>query len=88
MHDADASEPHPFVAADGGGVVEGRIDGDPVVPAIVGEVVDQGLDRVRPDPLPMLRRVDEEVDRGVPVVGVRLLGEVDQSDDAAVDDDR
>src|SRR5690625_3723986 len=82
-HDPDRAEAHLLIAPDGGMVVCGGVDHQAVMPAVGDQVGGQRADRIGADTAPVYRRVEEDVDRGVPVVRVPLLGELHHAHYAA-----
>ena len=87
-HDADGLEADLLVGADGGGVVGRRVDRQPVVAALVDEVVRHRPDGVGAQPLPLHLLRQEEVDARTPVHRILLLVVLDQADHLAVELDR
>ena len=71
--DADGTEPDLGVAADGGDVIDGRVDLQPVVAVVDDEVAGQRPDRIAADAAPVDGRVDVDVDAGVAIIRI-LLG--------------
>jgi len=83
-HHPDLAETDGFVAADGGVVVRGGVDHQPVMPAIVQEVARHRADGVRAQAPAVLRRVEEEVHRRVPVHRVVLFAVLHEATDDAL----
>jgi hypothetical protein len=83
-HDADRSEPHASVGADRLLVVGGRVDGEAVMAALLEQVAGQGPDRVGAEPAALPVPMQEDVDGGVPVVGIGLLPALDEPDQLPV----
>src|SRR5438132_7682229 len=73
------------VRTDGGGVVGGGIDRQPVVAVVVDQVPRQRPDRVGADAPTVHRGVDVDVHASVAVVGLLLGLPLDPADDAAVE---
>ena len=72
-HDPDWSEAHCGVAADGGLVVCGWINHQAMVAPVVNQVPGQRCHGFATDTAPVHHRVQKDVDRGVPVVGLVLF---------------
>ena len=86
--DADTLEPHRFIRADRRLVREGRVDRQPVVPALVDQPPSECPHGVAAEALAVQHRREEEVDVGVLELVFARLGELRQSDDLAVVLDR
>src|SRR4051794_26930942 len=76
-HHADRAEPDALVAADRDRVVDGRIDRDPVVAALLEQPPRDGAHRLGPEPATVALRVQRDVDAGVAVHRVGLLPRLD-----------
>ena len=87
-HHANAAKADLLVAADRRGVVGRGIDRDPVVTPVLDQVTDQAGEGVGADPAAMQRRIEEQIDGRMPVLGLGLLPELDQARDGAVHPDR
>ncbi len=72
-HDPDRTKSDRRVAADGCLVVRGRVDHEPVVALGVDQVACERGDGIPTCAAPVDDRIKEDVDRGVPVVGLLLL---------------
>ena len=80
-HHADLAEPGAAVAGDGGDIVGRWIDDDAVMASIGGEMIDEQPHRSGADAASMSRGVDEDVDPGMAVVHIALLGPLDEPHD-------
>ena len=79
----DPLEPDPLVGADRPLVRHRRVDGDPVVAALLEELPGQRADGVGAETLSPTGGGHEDVDAGVPVVGLVLLHGLDEPDHVA-----
>jgi hypothetical protein len=70
------------VGADGGGVVSGGVDHQAAVAAVDDQVPRESADSVGAQPAAVHRRVDIDVDAGVPIIGLLLGAPLDRADDA------
>jgi hypothetical protein len=87
-HDAHAAEPDLRVGADGRRVRCGGVDRDPVVATVFDQVAHEPSHRLRAEAATMQGRIQEQIDARMAVLGVELLGELDQPSDCAIDLDR
>src|SRR6186997_3581018 len=87
-HDADGPKADAGISADGVVVRGRRIDGQAMVATDVDEVARQRPKGVDTDALPLMRAVEEDVQPGMPVVGLLLLVELDRAHDEPVELDR
>ena len=87
-HGADRLEAGLRVAADRRRVVGGRVDRDPVMAQLADQVPNDSADGLRTDSAALQCRIDEQVDRSVPVLRLGLLAELDHPGDRAVEVDR
>jgi hypothetical protein len=87
-HHPDHPEPGLLVGPDRPGVRRRRVDRDPVVAPVIDQDPDHPADRLGPDPPAVEVRIEEDVDPGVPVPGLGLLGELDHPGHGPVDQDR
>ena len=87
-HDADWAKADPTIRPDGALVGRRRIDRQPVVPARFEEMARQGSNGVAAESLALVSRVEEQVDAGVAIVGVVLLGVLNAPDQDAIEFDR
>ncbi len=85
---ADRSETDLLVHPDGPGVRRGRVDGQPVMSALIDEKADQDPQRVRPQASVLVRGGEDDVDARGPIARPDLLTGLDPADDHAVDLDR
>ena len=72
-HHSDRAEPDLAIGRDGRTVVGGRVDGQPVMAPTVDEVPGEHPDGVGAKALPMDICRQEQVDGGIPEVGIRFL---------------
>lgn len=87
-HQSDGSEPDRRVAANRRVVVSGRIDDQPMMASLVEQVVDDRSDRIGAIAATLDGGIEVDVQRGVTVVRVLLLAELDETDDRAIGLDR
>jgi hypothetical protein len=84
-HDADGPEAHLGVGADGPEVGRGRVDGDPVMIALLEQEPGQQPDRLGPGALALEPAAEVNVDPRVPVHRLVLLLVLDAPGDLPVD---
>jgi hypothetical protein len=83
-HDPDRPEADTAVRSDGTLVRGGGIDGEAVMAADVDEVPSERPDRIGPQAATDVRCVQEEVDPGMAIAGLMLLGVLDAPDQPAL----